>query len=363
MQVNIYSNFNSLPNKYTRIYDRAEGITFDQTLPWFEIFSTIILSEDTEKLQIYAVEKQDSTALGFLPVYKTRISAGPFKFNICSSLSNYYTANYDAVMCSDANIKMICDYLANSFTTDPDGWHWLDINPVNIDSPFFNALSTALKKNGFYVIQYFRFANWYLDVNGRTFEEYFSTLPTALRNLLRRKRQKLEKETDIQVKIISSTDELELAMKHYWCVYENCWKPAEPYRHFINKLADRFCNEGWLRLGILYVNGQPAAVQMWFVFEKTASIFKLAYDKQFKQFSVGSILTMEMMKYTIDVDHVNCVDYLLGDDKYKRNWMSSRRKKWGIRAYRSKLSISAAKLLRPIQWAMRRTRSLLQQAR
>jgi hypothetical protein len=34
------------------------------------------------------------------------------------------------------------------------------------------------------------------------------------------------------------------------------------------------------------------------------------------------------------VDRVEVVDYLSGDDTYKQEWMSARRERWGLGAYR-----------------------------
>jgi CelD/BcsL family acetyltransferase involved in cellulose biosynthesis len=39
------------------------------------------------------------------------------------------------------------------------------------------------------------------------------------------------------------------------------------------------------------------------------------------------------MEYAFDVDRVSEVDYLTGDDPYKKQWMSHRRERWGIMAF------------------------------
>ncbi len=41
---------------------------------------------------------------------------------------------------------------------------------------------------------------------------------------------------------------------------------------------------------------------------------------------------MKLMENALDVDRVSVVDYLCGDDDYKRDWMSARRERWGLRA-------------------------------
>jgi CelD/BcsL family acetyltransferase involved in cellulose biosynthesis len=89
---------------------------------------------------------------------------------------------------------------------------------------------------------------------------------------------------------------------------------------------------GWLRLGVAYIDNEPAAAQLWIVNHGTASIYKIAYDQKFKELSVGSYLTMHLMEHAIDVDKVREIDYLSGDDRYKRDWMSNRREHWGILA-------------------------------
>jgi CelD/BcsL family acetyltransferase involved in cellulose biosynthesis len=88
-----------------------------------------------------------------------------------------------------------------------------------------------------------------------------------------------------------------------------------------------------LRLGIALVDEQPVAAQLWIVNEGIASIYKLAYDEQFSKYSIGSILTAHLMEYVMECDRVREVDYLIGDDPYKRSWMSHRRERWGVRAF------------------------------
>ena len=122
-------------------------------------------------------------------------------------------------------------------------------------------------------------------------------------------------------------------MQEFQEIYQKSWKIDEPYPNFIYGLAEMAADIGGLRLGLLYVDAKPVAAQIWIIIEGTANIFKLAYDPEWGSYSVGSILTLKLMEHVIDVDKVDTVDYLTGDDAYKKDWISDRRERWGIIAF------------------------------
>jgi CelD/BcsL family acetyltransferase involved in cellulose biosynthesis len=88
-----------------------------------------------------------------------------------------------------------------------------------------------------------------------------------------------------------------------------------------------------LRLGILHLNSVPVAAQLWLTHGGVASIYKLAYDEEASRYSAGTVLTAAMFEQALDRDHVVEIDYLNGDEPYKRDWMSHRRERRGIIAF------------------------------
>lgn len=198
----------------------------------------------------------------------------------------------------------------------------------------FKEIQHQFRAAGMAVQTYFCFGNWYLAVKGRSFQEYFDTLPSRLRNTISKKRRQLEKSTkQFHIKLFVDDADLPAAIAAYEQVYQSSWKPAETYPLFIPGLIQCCARQGWLRLAIAYVEGRPVAAQLWIVRERVASIYKLAYDEKFTGLSIGSVLTAHMMQYVIDIDQVAEVDYLTGDDAYKRDWMSDRRERWGLIAF------------------------------
>jgi hypothetical protein len=203
---------------------------------------------------------------------------------------------------------------------------------MDVRSAEFSSLVEAFKAAGFVVQTFFSFGNWYLPVNGRSFAEYSESLPSVLKNTLNRKRKKLEKTGRAKTEIVTGGPGLDAAIDAYMKVYLSSWKQPEPYPQFVPGLIRMCAAMGALRLGTIYVDGEPAAAQLWIVHEGKALIYKLAYDERFGELSVGTILSAALFRHALDVDRVTEVDYLSGDETYKKDWMSQRRERWGILA-------------------------------
>jgi CelD/BcsL family acetyltransferase involved in cellulose biosynthesis len=130
-------------------------------------------------------------------------------------------------------------------------------------------------------------------------------------------------------------------MPDYYVVYNASWKQNEiKHAGFQDCFIEAFSGAGWSRLAILYVNEQPVAAQLWFVHHNKASIFRLAYDKAWRRYSTGSILTSFMMEYVIDTDRVEEIDFLTGNDTYKQDWMSERRERFLLSCVKNIIPVS-----------------------
>ncbi len=331
-KVSVYPSFASLPSPYPALFAEAACASgFFFSLPWFSHLAATTLQD--QSLRLYAVESQTPTLRPelLLPMYHSRAPAKFFAARRLHAAANFYTSLFGPVTSEvDANLRSSLVLLANAIAAKRPGWDIVDIHPLAADSPAYEMLAVALRQAGFAVQRYFCFGNWYLPVQGRTYQQYFDTLPSKLKNTLMRKSRRLAKSHELRIKIITDEADVEEGMAAYQQVYQSSWKPAEAFPDFMPGLIQLCAQQGWLRLGIAYIDGQPAAAQLWIVSHRIASIYKLAYDNRFAELSIGSILTANLMQHVIDIDRVSEVDYLTGDDAYKRDWMSHRRERSGI---------------------------------
>jgi len=227
-------------------------------------------------------------------------------------------------------------------------------------------MTAALRAEGYITDTYFCFGNWHLPVLGRSFAAYEETLPSRIRNTIKRGRKKLDGSGAWTMAVHRAPGEgLERGIEDFQAIYGKSWKTPEPFPHFVPNLCRRAAEHGWLRLGVVRFEDTPIAAQLWLVKDGRALIYKLAYDEEYKRFSAGSVLSAELMRRAFDEDRVDDIDYLTGDDGYKRDWMSHRRVRVGLLAFkRTSLRglASAARHLGGLGWKRCKARLAAQTA-
>jgi CelD/BcsL family acetyltransferase involved in cellulose biosynthesis len=327
--VKVYSNLEELPEAFLSLFEEAGHQSVFLALPWFQNFVMTAMAPE-DRARIYAAADSHGTPMGMLLMRSTQSSTSLRRLEV---LANYYSCFYAPHLAVHPGISRETLWtITRAIAEEKPRWDEIELKPLDVQSREFPELVEALKASGFVVQTYFSFGNWYLPVNGRSFAEYSQSLPSVLKNTLSRKRKKLEKTGRAKIEIVTGGQGLDAAIDAYTKVYLSSWKQPEPFPEFVPGLIRRCAAMGALRLGLVYVDGEPAAAQLWIVHHGNALIYKLAYDERFADLSVGTILSAALFEHALDVDRVAEVDYLSGDDAYKKDWMSQRRERWGILA-------------------------------
>jgi len=277
------------------------------------------------------VEAQDNAPVAAL-VLRSHDDASLLRPRRITSLANYYTCSYGIARKTGVDTPDVADALVGALWADRSSWDVLDLHPLPQDSADYSRLHEALGSSGATVQPYFCFGNWYLDARGMSWEQYLAGRSSVLRKNIPYNQRRFERSSGNRMEIVTARADVERALAAYEAVYLSSWKIPEAYPDFIRGLVSLAADRGWLRLGVAYVDDKPAAVQIWFVCHGVASIYKIAYDEQYSKLSVGAVLTAHLMKHVLEVDKVEVVDYLSGDDDYKSKWMSARREFWGLLA-------------------------------
>jgi hypothetical protein len=242
------------------------------------------------------------------------------------AFSHRYTALYSLLLAEEEQAEVLA-CLVEGLSRIPI--HSLQLNPVGEDDKNLLGLQRALQSSGYDCHRHFAFYNWIHRTAGQSFDDYMAARPTRLRNTIARKRRKLAREHECRIRLFKG-DQVRHGLVDYHAAYTHSWKANEQYVGLLDAMAIKLSEPNWTRLAVLTIDGKAAAAQLWFVVRGKASIFRLAYDEQWKHYSPGSILTAYLMQYVIDIDKVDEIDFLTGNDAYKQDWMTVRRQRWRL---------------------------------
>lgn len=323
-----YSDWAQLPAGANALFAQAERESLFFSRPWFECLTTTALEAD-HTLVLACVISEDKV-LAMLPLMQC------VGVNSWYSLRHGFTPIYDLLLASEEP-EQVLSCLADGLThLHVNG---LLLEPVADDDGDLNRLRQRLAEAGWHCEYRFRQYNWIHRLQGQTYAEYMAARPARLRNTIARKTRKLEREHGYDIRLFTGEAALQY-MPDYYAVYHASWKQDEiKNAAFQDCFIEKFSRAGWSRLAILYIKEQPVAAQLWFVRNRKASIFRLAYDKAWRPYSLGSILTRFLMEVVIDTDRVTEIDFLTGNDAYKQDWMSERRERYLLSCVKNRESI------------------------
>ncbi|MBL7002609.1 MAG: GNAT family N-acetyltransferase [Gammaproteobacteria bacterium] len=314
MEFVCFTEWSQLPESAQALFDTGSNNSVFFSRPWLENLANTVLVDDQSMLLACVIEGDEVLAL--LPLMKQQSEHW-------DGLTHLYSSLFSLLLVQK-NQQAVLNCLVQGFSQLP--FVSLQLGPIAEDDSVLLKLQQTMQSFGYECHRYFRFYNWVYKVQGQSFKDYFASRPGKVRNTITRKQRKLSREFGYDIRLFIDQD-IKQGVDDYNAVYKSSWKANEQYDHFVEGLASQLSEQSWLRLAVLYVDGKPIAAQFWFVVHAKASIFKLAYDEAWKKYSPGSILISYLMEYVIDTDKVEEIDFLTGNDAYKKDFMNERRKR------------------------------------
>jgi len=320
----VYQGFASLPAAVRAVLSGGPGRDFFTTLEWFDCLRRHGIAEPVTP-RVLAVRQPGGAVLSALV---TRARGGRLE-----SFTNYYATRFGMALAPGVPPATAARLLAEGLKGHEPACDGLELRYLRADVPATAALAAALADAGFSVAPFFQYVNRYAAVPPGDFAAYMAERPSRLRNTWSRRGRQAAARHRVRYRVLTAPGApLEAGIDAFQRVYARSWKGAEPRPGFMPALIRMTCRFGSGRLGVLWLDDAPAAVQFWLVSDRTALIYKLAYDPAFADLSPGTLLSAEMFRYAIDTDRVAEVDFGLGDEPYKRDWVDRGREIVGIEA-------------------------------
>ncbi|MFN3302174.1 MAG: GNAT family N-acetyltransferase [Roseateles sp.] len=339
--VETFGHPRELPEAARALLQRHEQRYVEFGADWFGLLADTVFGKDAQ-VRLYLLSRQ-GRPLAVLPVVST---GGPGHPQV-GALANFYTTLYAPLLEDGLESEDLLPLLL-ALRRDHVGTAAYRFSPMDPQSQEFRLLRRALRLAGLQPFDYFAFGNWYLPVD-TDWPTYLSQRNGQLRSTIKRMGKRLAAEPGGRLEILregANEADIERGIAAYQAVYGASWKQPEPFVDFMPGLIRLCARRGWLRLGLAWLGDKPIAVQLWIVHAGRAHIYKLAHDKAFQSLAPGTLLTALLMQEVMERDRVHEVDFLVGDDAYKKAWMSRRRERLGLVAYDLRTAGGLAGLLR-----------------
>jgi CelD/BcsL family acetyltransferase involved in cellulose biosynthesis len=323
--------------------------------PWFETFVAAGLAESARPL--FLSLEDDGVAQALLPCERTPPGAAA----AIIGLTSFYSCDFRPVIADQCGRSVTAFALGRSvvqaFAAHPViGFDSLDTSWPEIE-PFLNGLS----RPGRALLRYAHFGRWWEDVSGKSFADYMAERGGALREVIRRKGGRLQRDgaTFMMIGPAAGPHEVERGITDYETVYAASWKEPEPFPEFQPTLMRNLAAAGWLRLALCHVGGKPVAAQLWVQVSGTATVLKLAHDQAFDRHSPGTVLTHFAIGRLMETEAVGMLDFGRGDDPYKSGWTTNRTLHIGVLSVKiaSRPALFAKHLIGALLRRLRRSQS------
>lgn len=313
-----------LPPSADTLFASAGAGNLFTSRPWFEAFLAAGLAPGTEPMFLMLNGADGPRAL--LPCQ--RMAHGDPSV---SSLTSFYSCDFRPLIAASDDAAFD---LGRAVAEHLLGEAEFGFDSLATDWPGLDPFLKGLARPGRALLRYAHFGRWWEDVRGQSFGDYLAERDGALREVIRRKTTRLERDGAALTMIGagSAPAEVEAGIADYEAVYAASWKEAEPFPDFQPTLMRKLAEAGWLRLALLHVEGRPIAAQLWTLVGGTATVLKLAHDQRFDKQSPGTVLTAFAIRTLMTAETVERLDFGRGDDPYKRGWATRRTPYIGIRS-------------------------------
>lgn len=340
-KVRCFCSFYELPPAYEALIIQAAESNFFNDRAWFEFLMFHLFPSGSE-FRLYAVEDANTgQPLLVIPMRYTWTDPAVARARALAATS--HVENYSSLcLIFDSMVKDRAEILVVLFRylkspvaeNQPSCFDALRLWPVEIGSELAATVHNSLRRAGFWVQVYANSFNHYEITERINYEDYFASRSPNMRYNIRRRRRNLEKSGTLEIKLYSGQAEIERGIADYITVSKASWKSMqsmtnEDWLRLIRLTASK----GYLRLGILKLDGKATAAQFWIVSGGVAYCVRLAYDEAYKKQAVGVVLTDYMIAHVLDHDHVAQMDFGYGDDDYKESWMKEYRYYAGYMAF------------------------------
>ena len=201
-----------------------------------------------------------------------------------------------------------------------ESWRTFEMDGLPADSGWPEALTRAAKAAGYSVAEERPEACPRVAILG-SYEDYLVSLPGKLRHEIQRKARRLERDAGAYSIRLATEQSLEDDLELFFAMHRSSDGPKGHFMHdgmasFFGSFAWMLFSQGWLRLALLEIGGEPWAGVYAFRYGDGWGVWNSAYDHRRRELSPGMVLMAECIRLAAE-EGCSTFDLLRGTEPYK----------------------------------------------
>lgn len=328
--VSIYESLAALKDEWDELLLNSRACTVFLTWEWIEAWWRTY--GKSRKLFVILVRNHFNELVGIAPFYlELRKLSGLLSINIVRFLGigGDVAPNYLDIIAVNGMerevVKTVVDKLEHSISS----WDILELADIPERSIALTHLEQEITKR-----------EWRFEKEQYSACPYI-VLPKSWDEYLKRKSKNFRKKTKEHLRImardfavdfcqIKEVKELPFKMELLKNLHNNRWNNqsggfrSKEYIKFHKIVAQRFLENGWLRLYFLVVDGEEVGVLYCYSFSGVLSFYQSGRLRKWSHYSVGMVMFARAIQEAIK-EGLNEFDFLCGNEPYKLRWADQQR--------------------------------------
>jgi len=207
-----------------------------------------------------------------------------------------------------------------------DPWTTFEMDGLAADSGWPEAFTSAAKAAGHAVSEERPDACPRVAIGG-SFEAYLQSLPGKLRHEIQRKARRLERDGGPYEIRLATEATLDDDLDRFFAMHRSSDGPKGRFMHegmasFFGSFAWMLFSQGWLRLALLEIGGEPWAGVYAYSYAGVYGVWNSAYDHRRRDLSPGMVLMGDCVRLAAEEGCVT-FDFLRGTEPYKYRFGAS----------------------------------------
>lgn len=208
----------------------------------------------------------------------------------------------------------------------------LRFSPLGPDSPFLARLIRALRERRYGIQSYQIHGDRYETTVGQSSMDYLTARPMQLRERLGSTGRMLFESGRASFALIREPADVDRAWMGCERILTESNEQIAEFPGYLPGLMRIAAKAGVMRLGMLTLDGQPAAMQLWVIVGKAAHCLRISQLRRI-DLPLDDMLTERITPYLIDEDRVVELDFGYIVEYFAADWAPRTRQRIGIIAF------------------------------